>query len=129
MRALQLQPDLSGAPGSSAPMRTPQLHPDLSCAPDSSTAPDSSEILRDRVTRSSRGRTHSDVSNGLLVVIHGGDAPAPSVVGPAMPEAHVRTWTRSPCEGYRMPLRRPTAPPRCECAAWAPVRKFWERFE
>ena len=124
MQTLQLQPDLSDARGSPAPMRTPQLQPDLSCAPDSSAAPDSSEIVRDRVTRSSRGRTNSDVSNGLLVVIHGGDAPAPSVVAPAMPEAHVRTWTRSAREGYRMPLDKPIALPRSGGAFWALVRKL-----
>jgi hypothetical protein len=109
-------------------MRTSQLQPDLSGTRGSSTAPDPSEEMRDRVTRSGRGRTNSDVSNGLLVVIHGGDAPAPSAVAPAMPVAHVRTWTRSACEQYRMPLCRPTALPRRGSAVWALVRKLGIRL-
>jgi hypothetical protein len=44
------------------------------------------------------------MSSGPLVVIHGGNAPAPSAVAPVRPAAHVRTSTRSR-EEYRMPLR------------------------
>ena len=80
-------------------MRNLQLQPDLSCVPDSSSAPCSSEMMRDRVARSSRGLTRSDVNDGPLVVIHGGDRPAPSAVAPTMPVAHVRTSTRRPCGG------------------------------